>query len=38
MTQLLRASAQADYMERAWGMILARFAAGVRAALAAAGP
>lgn len=38
VTQLLRATDQADYMERAWGMILARFAAGVRAALAAAGP
>lgn len=35
VTQLLRAADQAVYMERAWGMILARFAAGVRPALAA---
>lgn len=38
VTQLLRATDHAVYMERAWGMILARFAAGVRAALPAAGP
>lgn len=38
VTQLLGVTDEADYMERAWGMILARFAAGVRAALAAPEP
>lgn len=35
VTQLLRSTDQAGYMERAWGMILSRFAVGVRRALTA---